>query len=140
MKNSFKNWFKSKNIPDEIRVLKYVVVKGGIVSLEKITEALNIEKETVFCLQQGDTKYLIDDLKGNKKIVADGKFKLIEWENLQAARRQFWVSIAVAIVAMLISIGGIIWDSKSDEVWQQQQTELLQQQNNLLEKLIEREQ
>ncbi len=133
MKINFKNWFKFKNIPDEIRILRYVKNSGGEAELEDIKTELNvniIDINRLITVPVGGIKYLNSESREGKdyrKITVEGTFKLIEWENLQSSRRQFWVSITIAIVAMLISIGGIVWDSASDKVWQQEQIEILRE-------------
>lgn len=74
--------------------------------------------------------------KGSYSILSEGKFKLLEIAQFDLSKRNFWLALATAILMALISIGGIVWDSTSDKIWQKEQIELLQQQNELLQDLV----
>lgn len=133
MKNSFKNWFKSKNIPDEIRVLKVLQKRPKGKDLTVLSRELGIEEEIILNLNI-QKKYLKYKNINSYSITADGIFKLIEWENLQKTRRTAKLSIFIAAMSVIAAVAATFF-SGSDKTWQKEQIELLQQQNQLLEKI-----
>lgn len=123
--------------PVEIQVLKFAELHGSTgVDGKRINKIFGNETHSNFVDKFLDRK----DKKGTWMWVlnAEGRFKLIEWENLQTSRRQFWVSIVIAVVAMLILVGGIVFSLRTSNNWQREQIIEFKISNEFLQKISEK--